>query len=172
MKFAIKRDGFSSQLLWTKTVTKPTLICNTLPRNATSLFTSFANMNPFSSFSTPSLPFVLTWLTDLIYSCSIPSVIQITTQIHVVLPPNLTQTRVLLSISFASELCSSQFSKQRCTWQRQEGVGSWEVHLQALLPGEIHVLTYHATQSSLRSLLKGAVQVQGTVNYIAFVIRP
>lgn len=30
----------------------------------------------------------------------------------------------------------------------------------------------HALQGSLRSLLKGAVQVQGTIKYIASVIRP
>lgn len=81
------------------------------------------------------------WADLILYSCSIPSVIQTTTQMHMLLPPNLTQMCVLLSISFASKLYSSQFSKQRCTWQRQERAGSWEVHLQALLPGEIRALT-------------------------------
>lgn len=63
----LKGDGFSSQLLWTKNVMTPTFMFNFLPSNVTSLLTSFADMNPSCSFSTPSLPFVLTWFFILVW---------------------------------------------------------------------------------------------------------
>lgn len=148
---------------------KPTLMCNTLASNVTSLLTSFANMNPFCSFPTPSLTFELTWFFILArYLLSFRLPLKCTCSCP------LTSHKYVFYYQLALPPSSTLHNSVNRDVPDRDRKGQEAGRCISKLCSRVKYVPSlnHAMQSSLRSLLKGDVQVQGTVNYIAFVIRP
>lgn len=135
---------------------KPTLMYNTFPSNVTFPLTSFANTTPFCSFSTPSLPFVLTCLFLLDTFCL--------SEYHsnARVPALLTSGKHVFYHQLALSPSSTLHNSANRDVPNKEDRKGWEAGRcisKICSPVKYVPSLNHSLQSSLRSLIKGAVQV-------------